>query len=172
MVDWKDKKRFRPRKKKRFQRKTPLSHNCRKIFNSFHQTLWLRTLSKNSSFILIDQGSQTGISWLLCGPQTWSVRPPTTFKISKYPKVTSFLSYLNMGFVRPARPHFFTMWPLKTFEFETPVLDVRRRGKSSIANLNKLSTCSSFRRTWKRNCVRAYYLFKRCRNVKLPVIST
>ena len=26
----------------------------------------------------------------------------------------------NMGFLRPAKPHFFTMWPLMTFEFGTP----------------------------------------------------
>ena len=28
-----------------------------------------------------------------------------------------------MCFVWPAKPHFFTMWPLKTFEFETSDLD-------------------------------------------------
>ena len=44
---------------------------------------------------------------------------------------------LNMYFVRLARPHFFTMWPLKTFEFETPdlksdELQIKRNNKRYI----------------------------------------
>ena len=47
-----------------------------------------------------EQGSQRGISRAICGPLTWSVRPSTTFKMSKYTKFTSFLSYLHKNVAR------------------------------------------------------------------------
>ncbi len=44
--------------------------------------------------IVIDQGSQTGISQGACSPSTCSVRPSTKIKIRKCPKMTRFLDYL------------------------------------------------------------------------------
>ena len=57
-------------------------------------------LSVDHSRVLLYQGSQTGISQAVCGPPKWSVWPPTTFKLRKYPKIIRYLTDLQRNDAR------------------------------------------------------------------------